>query len=122
MQFGYGVLVWDRTFFAPLYTLVAFYTMDSTVVIKAAISWLKSRLEVRRTLPCGRLVMQREALFRVDAKAEGNNVAIGGWLPFRDSQNKIVKEKSPMVRRPDHRCECSVGVRSRGTLPGHFVP
>ena len=62
---------------------------------KAAMSWLKSRLEVRLTVPCGSLVLQREALFRVDAKAERNSVAIDGWLPFRDSQNKIVKEKSP---------------------------
>ena len=57
-------------------------------------------------------MLQREALFRVDAKAEGNNVAVGGWLLFRDSENKIVKEVA-MVRRADHPCECSVGVRSR---------
>ena len=35
------------------------------------------------------------ALFRVDAKAEGMAVAIGGWAPVRDSNDTIRKELSP---------------------------
>ena len=98
MQFAYGALVWDKPFLAPLYTLVSLFPMDAVVELpgfaKAAMHWLRSRLEVRRKVPCGRLVLQTEALFRVDAKAEGSDVAIGGWMPFRDENNNVIKEKS----------------------------
>ena len=35
MQFGYGVLVWDMLFLSSLYTLVGFYPMDTTAVIRS---------------------------------------------------------------------------------------
>ena len=98
MQFCYGVLVWDRPFLAPLYTLIHMFPEGGKVCIPPfaleAMKWLHSRLEARRSAPCSRVVVRKEALFRVDAKADGNDVAIGGWKPFYLPNGDIVKEKS----------------------------
>eukprot|EP00974_Lingulodinium_polyedra_P035783 3434719-Lingulodinium_polyedra.AAC.1 len=57
MQFACGVLLWDKPFLAPLYTLMSLSPTDAVVVflgfVKAAMRWLKSRFEIRRTVPCG---------------------------------------------------------------------
>ena len=98
VQFCYGVLTWDRPFLAPFYTLVHLYPEGGKVVIPpfalAAMRWLHTRLEARRSAPCGRVVDQSEALFRVDAKAEGNDVAVGGWQPFYLPNGDIDKAQS----------------------------
>ena len=79
--------------------MVSLFPADAVVelpgFVKAAMRWLKSRLEVRRSIPCSRLVLQSGALFRVDAKADGQDVAIGGWMPHRDGCGAVIKERSP---------------------------
>ena len=127
MQFAYGVLVWDRPFLAPLYTLLAIFPSDAVVslpgFVKAALYWLKERIETRRTIPCGRLVRQQSSLFRIDAKAEGQNVAIGGWMPFRDSMDgSIVKSKSAWFAVRVTAAEAPWAFEKRRAVQGNLRP
>ena len=93
MQFAYGVLRWDRPFLAPLYTLASSYDPDETIplppFVAAAMQWLRDRLLVRRTAPCRRIEVSKKGVFRVDAKAEGPNVALGGWRPVAGPDGEI---------------------------------
>ena len=93
MQLAYGVLRWDRPFLAPLYTLASSYDPDATVplppFVAAAMQWLRDRLLVRRTAPCRRIEVSKKGVFRVDAKAEGPNVALGGWRPVAGPDGEI---------------------------------
>ena len=65
--------------------------------LKAVIHWLKARLTSRRTVPCGRLtdIQDRSRpLFRIDAKADGNDVGIGGWQPYLDEHGAPDTQRS----------------------------
>ena len=99
MVFVYGALSYDLPFLAPLYAFGNSKASTSTnrlpVFVAVILRWLLSRLEVRRHMPCA---VNEEFLgerIRVDAKAEGEDVAIGGWLPTRDSGGLIDTMKSP---------------------------
>ena len=56
--------------------------------------WLRSRLSVRRSQVVPVAPTDNGAIFRVDAKAEGMTVAIGGWAPTRDGYGTINKANS----------------------------
>ena len=64
------------------------------VYVKLVFKWLRDRIEVRRTHPC---MINRTAagtIMRVDAKAEGASIAIGGWLPALAPDGSISKCRS----------------------------
>ena len=99
MQYAYGVLRWDRPFLAPLYTLVHSGGPEERLplppFVSSAMRWLRDRLQIRRSIPCGRQTIQGHGIFRVDAKAEGNDVALGGWMPHYLDDGKVDLARSP---------------------------
>ena len=52
LQFAYGVIIWDKPFLAPLYTLANIHTPEDVVnlppFVAAAMLWLKARILQRR--------------------------------------------------------------------------
>ena len=93
MVYVYGALEWDRPFMAPLFTLLASRAAGSTPTIppfvRAALLWLRERLRERRVQPCHRRLTHLEGPFRVDAKADAQGVAIGGWAPAMSPCGRI---------------------------------
>ena len=65
----------------PLYVLVV-------------LSWLRDRLKERRSHQVKSRKTLGGSLLRVDAKAEGLSVAVGGWCPHVDETGAVVKWKS----------------------------
>ena len=97
-QFSFGVLVYDRPFLAPMYTLLGAYGNEGQLelppFVLAAMHWIKRRLSARRSVPCGRIIKNNEAIFRVDAKAINKDVSIGGWEPHYEPDGSVAKHKS----------------------------
>ena len=98
LQFAYNVIAWDRPFLAAFYAVISLHPPDAIiklpVFLAVVISWLREKLLVRRTVPCGRLSPRGDPLFRVDAKADGNDVVVGGWEPFYRSDGRPATELS----------------------------
>ena len=71
---------------APLYSLVNAADLEGWITLPpfalAVLRWLADRLKQRRLVSAGRLPLQGGALFRVDAKASGSDVAIVGLGAF----------------------------------------
>eukprot|EP00974_Lingulodinium_polyedra_P114169 11053535-Lingulodinium_polyedra.AAC.1 len=57
--------------------------------------WLRRRLELRRAHPVLRRRRLAGPVMRVDAKAEGEHIAVGGWRPVRDDSGSISTLLSP---------------------------
>ena len=99
MVFVYGALTYDKPFLAPLFAFMSLSRPGACVplplFVRMIIGWLRERLRRRRSHPC---TAQRTALglvMRVDAKAEGMEVGIGGWLPTAGPDGTIDKSISP---------------------------
>jgi hypothetical protein len=99
MSFVYGALEWDRPFLAPLFSFTALHAPGSCVplplFVVTVISWLRDRIRERRMQPCAIKRSKLGAIMRVDAKAEGNMVAIGGWRPTHDAGGQVRPHLSP---------------------------
>ena len=85
MVFVYGALSWDRPFLAPLFAFLKLHAIGVKVAlplyVKIVIKWLRDRLSVRRGHPVREHRRKLRDAMRVDAKAEGLAVALGGWAP-----------------------------------------
>ena len=99
MVFVYGAIPYDKPFLAPLFTLASLHPLEATVDLplfaKMVIQWLRDRIRDRRSFPCLSTPSLGPAVMRVDAKAEGAAVAIGGWRPVFDGDGLIQKDISP---------------------------
>ena len=99
LVFVYGALSWDRPFLAPLFAFI--HTGDLHVstplplFVKSILFWLRARLRQRRSFPCHIDHQWRGSLMRVDAKAEGMTIGVGGWQPTADADGVIQKSLSP---------------------------
>jgi hypothetical protein len=97
--FVYGALIWDKPFLGPLYTFLALWSPGACVelplFVRMIITWLLRKIRERRAHPCAQRRTHAGAVMRVDAKAEGDEVAIGGWLPLTDYKGKVNKAESP---------------------------
>ena len=85
MVFVYGALTWDRPFLGPLFAFMKVHAVGAYVqlplYVRIVLKWLMDRLTTRRRHPLMvRKKLQKDVL-RVDAKAEGLVVAVGGWAP-----------------------------------------
>ena len=98
LVFVYGALRYDRPFLAPLFAFVALHRPGVTrrlpVYVLVVMRWLRDRLRARRTLPMVERARVKNAVLRVDAKAEGLAVAVGGWAPHYDAEGRIVVNRS----------------------------
>ena len=93
MVFVYGALKADKPFLAPLFAFLGTRPAGSCVelplFVRMILEWLRSRLKIRRSQVVPIAPANNGAIFRVDAKAEGMAVAIGGWAPVLDQHGVI---------------------------------
>ena len=101
MVFVYGALQYDKPFLAPLF---AFLSVHQIGVVRRlplyaliVMRWLRDRLRVRRSHVVRRRTTIAGSVLRVDAKAEGLTVAVGGWAPVRDERGQIDVSRSPWL-------------------------
>ena len=98
LVFVYGALHYDKPFLAPLFAFLSLHQPGVTralpVYILVVLRWLRDRLRTRRTLPMRQRARVGRAVLRVDAKAEGLAVAVGGWAPHYDEAGQIVVGRS----------------------------
>ena len=92
MSFVYGALDADRPFLGPLFSYVAVSNPSAfqrlPLFALLILDWLRERLRERRTATCATRKGKKRECFRIDAKAEGDKIVIGGWEP-----NVYYKEK-----------------------------
>jgi hypothetical protein len=98
MIFIYGALIWDKPFLAPLFIFLSHgppgSCLELPLFVRTVMQWLLQRIRVRRSYPCGNIRHKKGSVLRVDAKAEGQAIGIGGWMPHVDATGKIVKANS----------------------------
>ena len=99
LVFVYGALTWDKPFLGPLFTFLSHHPpgtyVELPLYVKMVLAWMRGRLENRRAHAVRPRPRLEDAVFRVDAKAEGMTVAVGGWCPVRDARGQIQKGRSP---------------------------
>ena len=96
LVFAYGALTYDKPFLGPLFAFLSLHPPGVNrrlpLYVRVVLGWLRDRLKQRRTHKVvARRALKRPVL-RVDAKAEGLSVAVGGWSPHYDSDGRIRKE------------------------------
>ena len=83
--FMYGALVYGRPALAPLFAVLALHPPGVTIRLPlhalVVLRWLVDRIWARRSYPLKQRTAVKKAVLRVDAKAEGLSVAVGGWAP-----------------------------------------
>ena len=113
MGFVYGAIEYDQPFLGPLYRFASLHARSSVVevpmFVDSILRWLRDGLQRRRASTV-REFHRAGALFRVDAKAEGDLVSVAGWetsglvevQPGRPSTKgarwfaiKLTKEEAP---------------------------
>ena len=98
MVFVYGAIKADKAFLAPLFSFLATRPLGACVevplYVRMAVTWLRDRLLRRRAQEVAVAQPNHGALFRVDAKAEGMTVAIGGWAPAVDHSGAVRTDRS----------------------------
>ena len=107
LSFICGVLEYERPFLAPCYAHWAnLRSNDPTgrgrkanrkvpLYVACALEFIGSRVTARRSYPSASKHLPTDLCPRVDARAEGREVMLGGWLPIRDERGKIDKGRSP---------------------------
>ncbi len=98
LSFICSAMEYDRPFLAPMYAYKARLGRAGLKIlpmyIRILMEHLACRFEHRRYYPSAAIRHDGER-FRVDAKAEGHSIGVGGWLPARDERGNIVKGDSP---------------------------
>ena len=83
LQFITGAIEYFRPFLGPLYAWAAagprFLRPKLPIMVVLIMFYLSKELKTMRAMPCVVRAAQLGEIFRVDAKAEGDTVAIGGW-------------------------------------------
>ncbi len=99
LSFIAGVLEYERPFLAPCFSFVSLHRPRAVrpvpLYISCILEHLAERIELRRTYPSVCEWTDGEFSPRVDARAEGSDVAIGGWLPRRGADGSICRAASP---------------------------
>jgi hypothetical protein len=98
MSFVYGALASDRPFLGPLYSYVAVTDLSAVheppIFVLLIIRWLRQQLRKRRSASCAAKAGDKRECFRIDAKAEGSEICIGGWEPNVLADKKPEKGKA----------------------------
>jgi hypothetical protein len=96
--FGYGALEFDKPFLGPLFSFAAFGAKESIrtlpVFVLLVVRFLRDRLRKRRMYPCATTEGGPVGEYRVDAKAEGQDVSVAGWEPAYAPDGSILKGES----------------------------
>ena len=98
MVYVNGALVYDRPFLAPLFAFLSLHPPGVTrrlpLYALVVLKWLVDRIRARRAYPVKQRTAVKKAVLRVDAKAEGLSVAVGGWAPCYDENGRILVSSS----------------------------
>ncbi len=85
LSFICGALEYERPFLSALYSFLGTCKRDGTRAlprfVAVACEYLASRIELRRLYPSAVRRGRTTTAPRVDARAEGNEIGIGGWEP-----------------------------------------
>ena len=104
LGFVVEALEYEKPFLAPLYKFASLHAGRARVklplFVLMILAWIKARVTRRRTCPCRERRVHLGQAIRVDARAEGQEVGIGGWAPVQAEDGTIDKWRSPwfMVR------------------------
>ena len=89
----------ERAFLAPLFSFISCWKPGAFTELPLfallILSWLRDHFRDARMISCSKERASSRELFRVDAKAEGMQVVIGGWKPHRDPEGNLDCSKSP---------------------------
>ena len=96
--FVFGALEWERPFLSPLYTFASLHHPRAVKPIPVyallALRYLVQRIKARRYYPCAEQRRAWPSAPRVDARATGSTIGIGGWEPFARPDGSIDKARS----------------------------
>ena len=99
LAFIAGALEYERPFLAPLYAFLSKLGGSGLVTlplyVRLVLFYLASRLKLRRHYPSAESGSIAHDGFRVDARATGEEIGIGGWQPLRDERGAIAIDRSP---------------------------
>ncbi len=92
LSFICGALEYERPFLGPLYSFLATCKTDAARslprFVAIACQHLADRISLRRSYPSAVVRRRAATAPRVDARAEGNVIGIGGWEPRNDAQGR----------------------------------
>ncbi len=92
LSFICGALEYERPFLSPLYAFLGVCRHQAVRslprFVAVACEYLASRLELRRLYPSAERRRRSSTAPRVDARAEGQEIGIGGWEPVCDSAGR----------------------------------
>ncbi len=99
LSFVCGVLEYERPFLAPAFAYLALHRDHSVCTLPLYLSCvfdhIAERITRRRMYPSACTRLPTDLSPRVDAKAEGGTVSVGGWLPRRGADGSIDKSSAP---------------------------
>ena len=99
MSFICGALEFDRPMLATLYVFSSFHRCSALrpvpLYVSCVAAFLAERIQQRRHYPSASRTLNRAHAPRVDARAEGSTIGLGGWLPREDEKGEITKGRSP---------------------------
>ncbi len=99
LSFAVGALEHERPFLSPLFAFISRHPTGAIrrlpTFVRLLLKYLARRIEARRHYPCA---VRRSPIAhapRVDARATGDQIGIGGWLPMDGADGKISTAASP---------------------------
>ncbi len=99
LTFVVSALEWERPFLAPFYTYLALHPgfghRELPLYLRLIARYLSNRISLRRVYPSAVRRPLRLDAFRIDARAEGQAIGVGGWLPVRDQSGVLRTQLSP---------------------------
>ncbi len=98
LAFVAGALEYEKPFLSPIYTFLSLHPRGGTrplpTYLRLVLRFLSARIARRRYYPSAVTRSKQSNPFRVDAHAEGEEVGVGGWLPYTDANGAIHTERS----------------------------
>ena len=98
LVFVYGALTYDKPCLGPLFAFLSRRQRGGKkklpLFVKIVLTWLRDRLKARRVQKVLERTSLNRSVLRVDAKAEGLAVAVGGWAPHYEADGTISIGKS----------------------------
>ena len=121
LQFIAGAIEYLRPFLGPLYAWAAagprFARPKLPIMVVLILKYLAKELEDFHAMPCQKRANFLGEVFRLDAKAEGDTVAVGGWR----SANGAKGGGRKVVFGIAHQSHCPMGIRQGRALQSHRV-
>ncbi len=99
LSFVAGAMELERPFLSPLFAHVAVLRTEAVkplpMFVRLMLTYIADRVERRRHYSCGTVRPRAARAPRVDAKAEQEEIGIGGWLPTEGPDGRISRARSP---------------------------